>query len=552
MRRLWTLAIVLSFGLTAASELRAQTAIEQTTRLAALARVWGLLKYFHPGITGGVIDWDTALTNAIPRVKAAESKAALNDELLRLIRDAGPEPRMPAGVQPNQPEADALFAWIDDVELLETPTREALKAVRHATVPRTSRYVKPAPGAGNPDFSGETAWQGGALPNEEQRLLALFRLWNMVQYYFPNRDIMDRPWGDVLVEAIPRFIGATDATTYHLIAAETIANIDDSHGATGSGTLSLHWGANLPAFRTRFIESQTVVTRVLQRYAGNADVRVGDVVTAINGVPTADLRAHIARYIASSNDGALQRVVDLYLFRTNDGSVRLTMSRGGSTRTVTVTTWPGGSITQEDTQITSQQPKWQVLAGNIGYVHMGLLTTADVPAMITALNNTRAIVFDVRNYPQGTLYLIAQWLNPEARNFVTFTTPDYERPGSFTWGPVLQAGPTTPRVNYYRGRVLVLGDERTQSHAEFTMMALRTAPDVVVLGSPTAGADGNISQIDLPGGIRTWFSGLGVFYADRSPTQRVGILPDVHVTPTIAGIQNGVDEVLQRALALVP
>jgi C-terminal processing protease CtpA/Prc len=115
----------------------------------------------------------------------------------------------------------------------------------------------------------------------------------------------------------------------------------------------------------------------------------------------------------------------------------------------------------------------------------------------------------------------------------------------------LNAGPASPNGGYYRGKVILLGDERTQSHAEFTMMALRTAPDVTIVGSPTAGADGNVSLITLPGGITTYFSGLGVFYPDGSPTQRVGIVPDIVAVPTIAGIQNGVDEVLERALSLV-
>lgn len=83
------------------------------------------------------------------------------------------------------------------------------------------------------------------------------------------------------------------------------------------------------------------------------------------------------------------------------------------------------------------------------------------------------------------------------------------------------------------------------------MMALRTAPDVTIVGSPTAGADGNVSLITLPGGVRTYFSGLGVYYPDRSPTQRIGIVPDIVSMPTIAGIQNGVDEVLEEALALL-
>jgi hypothetical protein len=43
-------------------------------------------------------------------------------------------------------------------------------------------------------------------------------------------------------------------------------------------------------------------------------------------------------------------------------------------------------------------------------------------------------------------------------------------------------------------------------------------------------------------------SGIGVFYPDRTPTQRVGIVPDVEVRPTIAGIRDLRDEVLEAAV----
>jgi hypothetical protein len=42
-------------------------------------------------------------------------------------------------------------------------------------------------------------------------------------------------------------------------------------------------------------------------------------------------------------------------------------------------------------------------------------------------------------------------------------------------------------------------------------------------------------------------SGLGVFYPDHRPTQRVGIVPDVIAKPTIQGIAAGRDEVLEAA-----
>ena len=79
-------------------------------------------------------------------------------------------------------------------------------------------------------------------------------------------------------------------------------------------------------------------------------------------------------------------------------------------------------------------------------------------------------------------------------------------------------------------------------------MAFRAAQGAIVVGSTTAGADGNVSFIPLPGGLRSTISGIGVFYPNKAPTQRVGIRPDVHIEPTIAGIRAGRDEVLEEAL----
>jgi C-terminal processing protease CtpA/Prc len=51
-----------------------------------------------------------------------------------------------------------------------------------------------------------------------------------------------------------------------------------------------------------------------------------------------------------------------------------------------------------------------------------------------------------------------------------------------------------------------------------------------------------------PGDLLVRITGAGVFYPDRHPIQRVGIIPDVRVTPTIAGIAAGRDEVVEEAV----
>lgn len=530
--------------------LRGADALDQTTRLASLARVWGLLKYFHPLVAQGSSNWDEVLISELPLVKAAASRRDFNDEILRMINQVGTAPRIRPGAALDQKETDPAFGWIDDAQLFEPATIASLKTIRNAVAPTSNRFVRPVPNVANPDFSGEAPYDSPAYPSEGMRFLALARFWNMVQYYAPNRDITDRPWMEVLPLLVPRFLDAAGANEYHLAACELTASLNDAHTFTGSATLTALWGFSAPAIRTRFINGLTVVTNVFDRLAFGADIRPGDVITDINDVATADIRARLRKYVWASNEGSLQRNVDSLILRTNASTIALGVSRFGVRKTVQMRTLAVADVIAEGTRLEGLREKWTVLDGNVGYVNMGLLQQADVPAAMTALATTVAIIFDVRNYPNGTLYLIAQRLNPTSRSFVKFTRPRFDQPGTTISDVALDAGSTSANPAYYRGKVILLGDEQTQSHAEFTMMALKTAPDVTIVGSPTAGADGNVSLIALPGGLRTYFSGLGVFYPDGSPTQRVGIVPDVFVVPTLEGVQDGVDEVLERARAL--
>ena len=82
-------------------------------------------------------------------------------------------------------------------------------------------------------------------------------------------------------------------------------------------------------------------------------------------------------------------------------------------------------------------------------------------------------------------------------------------------------------------------------------MMLKVAPNSTLIGSTTKGSDGDQTGILLPGNILTSFSGQGVYFPDGAETQRVGIAPDIEVLPTIEGIRNGNDEVLEKAVNLL-
>ena len=90
---------------------------------------------------------------------------------------------------------------------------------------------------------------------------------------------------------------------------------------------------------------------------------------------------------------------------------------------------------------------------------------------------------------------------PLPTDFVQFSAGNLEQPGRFDMGTKLKVGTLNP--DYFKGKIAILINETTQSQAEYTTMAFRVAPQAKVFGSTTAGADGNVSAILLPGKIRS-------------------------------------------------
>jgi len=163
--------------------------------------------------------------------------------------------------------------------------------------------------------------------------------------------------------------------------------------------------------------------------------------------------------------------------------------------------------------------------------------------------DAKGLIIDCRSYPSDfPIYTLGGHLVAEATPFVFFTRADQNNPGTFTWEDYKPLVPVEP---YFSRPVVILVDEISQSSAEYHALAFRAAPQAIVMGSTTSGADGNVSRFPLPGGLTSHISGIGIYDADQGQTQRVGIVPDVFMEPTIAGIRAGVDEVLNEAVESV-
>ena len=94
-------------------------------------------------------------------------------------------------------------------------------------------------------------------------------------------------------------------------------------------------------------------------------------------------------------------------------------------------------------------------------------------------------------------------------------------------------------------------NEESVSASEFHVMILRGGENVTVMGSNSHGTDGNTVFLPLPNKNVIRFTGLGVYIPEMGQTQRIGLSPDIEVYPTIEGIKEGRDELMEAAVAYI-
>lgn len=522
----------------------------QIENLALLGKVWGFLKYHHPRVTAGEAHHDYELFRVLPAVLSAPDGAAARKALQKWVTGFGPvEPcTRCASVNTDKLHLPPRVEWLANTRLLGDELRDSLGAIyRNRPTSGKQFYVSQMRGVGNPVFEHEPAYAGIRLPDAGYQLLALFRFWNIIEYWFPYRDVIDENWDAVLAEFIPRIGLARTRQAYELETMALIARVHDTHANLWSSMqVRPPVGTCQVPVRLRFIGKRAVVSGYADGQTGA--LKSGDVIEKVDGVPVPDLVARWTPYYAASNEPTRLRDVARSMLRGACGDASLHVSRGDEKLDVKAPRIGQSSFKMSQWHDLPGET-FRKLSDDVAYLKLSSVKAEQAKSYIDRAAGTKGLIIDIRNYPSSFMvFELGGHLMNAPTQFARFTTGDLTNPGAFHWTEPIAIQSAKP---HYEGKVVILVDEVSQSSAEYTTMAFRASPRAKVVGSTTAAADGNVSSIPLPGGLRSMISGIGVFYPDKRPTQRIGIVPDVEVRPTVEGIRAGRDEVLEQGLRLI-
>lgn len=519
--------------------------ITETQKLAATCKVWGFLKYYHPNVASGNFDWDEQLFKVLPKVEEAKTDIEFSSVIEKWIASLGKVKAYKAEIPNNEIDYfDKNFdlSWTQNSELFSKSLCQKLKFIEQNKIQGKQYYVEEGI-----QFKNEVEYTEFNDKDKNFRLLLLFRFWNYVEYFFPYKYQMDQKWDLTLIEFLPRTINPISETDYYLSLKEFSAKLNDTHALFGANKLFDFFGRHGIPFDVKIIDDKAIVTGFKNESLSKInDIQVGDVITKIEGKSVGALIKENQKYIEGSNDAAiLNNEYPIFYGRTDVGEIEFVRNGKTATKKINRYVYKDLNINYEN-----NSEKYKLLENNIGYVNMAVLTTDDVSIMMEKFKDSKAIIFDIRNYPQGTNFAIAEYLNPEPKDFVKSIDADLSSPGRYIWRKEeTPSGKINP--HYYKGNVILLVNEKSISHSEFTAMTLKVAPKATVIGSQTAGSDGANYRFEIIKGIWTSFTTYGVFYPDKKEVQRIGIVPDIEIKPTILGIQQGRDEVLERAVLFV-
>lgn len=518
--------------------------------LDLLGRVWGFLKYHHPAIAQGKYNWDYELFRMLPGYLQVPNQKERDAYLVKWIQHYG---RISVNKEVVLVDSNAVLkpdlAWINLEDLSQKLYELLMKVYQNRWQKNNYYVVADVFNANNAKFLHEESYANMYYPDEGFRLLALYRYWNMVQYFFPYRNLTDTDWNLVMRECLPSFLDASDTLEYINACKRLIAKCDDSHGFISTQWILRYAPYKHFPFDVQFIHNDTLVVSSF-RYPIEVDStwpKLGDVITHINGCPVRQLADSLGALIAASNHRSRMRNVVENIIRGWEDSVHITfVSDDGIVKQMMI---PRCFFYDFNYGRKNDGIYYREYNDSIGYLSMDDITLSFMDTLSDTIKRTKGLILDLREYPkEPVIYRLGTILSGKAVPFSNFTYPTINNPGEFKFKLPLY---TNSGKNPYQGKIIILINENTQSQSEFYAMYFKTLPNSVIIGSNSAGADGNITSITLPGGIQTYFSGLGVYYPDGTETQRVGIIPDIYVWPTVQGIREGRDEILEKALEIL-
>ena len=518
-----------------------QNIISEDNRIENFIQIWGLLKYKHPNISKGPIDFDKEFIKQFDKIKTIKTIEQFNTEILNWIGSLNSKKER---IKIKKVKSDISFienadySWITSSNFNNELT-ELLNQIKNNTnFGKHYAYINKMSNSVN--FNNDKEFIDFDTKKESHRFLFLASFWNKMRYWNVNIYLTETKWNKVLQLIIPNFSDESKMS-FDLAKEKLFTYLNDSHSNYNFSKLYNNPQRKYSLYGGRIINDTLVIKTIFnQEFSKSENVQLGDMIYSVNGKKLSEYyKEKFSKRISASNKNYLKKSIEqFYLLSNISDSIKIgLLKKNGEKGQQKIKLY---KFSKEIYNVINLQDsladvKWKKLEKNIGYINLKEINKSELEEAFKNFNNSKGIIIDLRNYPRNlNVNDVPSYLYPKKKVFMKILTPYAPSISKYDTQSVLKiiknpfaAGKNNK--NYYKGKVILLVDRSTSSMAEYFGMAIQNSPNCITIGEQTFGAVMNRNEVILKDKTTIDFTGVGAFYPNDKNVQRQGLKIDYFI-----------------------
>jgi len=521
-----------------------QTKVPESQKIERLIQIWGLLKYHHPEISKGKLNWNQEFITLYDKIEKIETNEQLNQELLSWITGFESESTKKL-YKKKVYDQQKLFTKNYDYSWIETSNfnpivTSKLHQIRensnygdfYASIDKLNNFI---------NFKNDKGFDSFNYRIKSHRILFLASFWNVMKYWNVNIYLTDEPWSEVLKNLQLDFINADTEEKFEFAKMKLFSKLNDSHSDYFNDYIFKNVYNRFASFGGKLINDSLLVTTLHSKsLAAKDNIKLKDVIYEIENKSVKDyFYEKFKDFGSTSNLNNARNLYSYYwLLSSNKDSMHVRfISADKKIESKYVKLYEYETYKPEERENISipKQETFYELNTDIGFINLGKISKKELKTAFYSFANKKGIIIDLRNYPTKVNEDdIAKYLYPKKKIFVKILAPskpslgnyDMQAPLKFLKNP-FAAG--SKNRKYFKGKIVLMVNRSTGSRAEYFAMLIQQSPNCTAIGEQTFGAIMNRIEITLSDKTTIDFTGMGAFYPNDIGVQRNGIKIDYEV-----------------------
>ena len=365
--------------------------------------------------------------------------------------------------------------------------------------------------------------------------------WNVLRHFFPYQNEINLNWDKLLFQNIHRSLSDTSIELHYYTLQRFLSLFKDGHMGVYHKSMNKNFAIPISF---KMIDQKIYIEKMLSPIPG---LSIGDEIIKVNNQKISAYVAEMRSRISGSPQW-VNFLISKEISRGMRGYSTLLELRTGRKINLHYTLHYFNYLWffKRDDTIQSKEISQEVL-----YVNLNYLPTDSLIAKIETMRKYKGIIFDLRGYPLPNLRSFLPYLEIE-NDSNWMMRADSIQPYFKSYKPIFLQWNLPKVTNPLKNIHVLLIDGRSISYAESVSLLFKTyGKSNYVIGTPSAGANGNINRVDLLNGFSFTFTGLKVTFPDSFQHFIYGVKPDVLVKEKSIYLKQGRDIFIETAIKLI-